>query len=150
MRAFKVRVARSTSGKSASTLPRNICSGKAAAWASARLPGASHAASDSGTSALTQTVERPLIRNNGAPVITVIPSRVLSSPITPALGAVKSARACTRPVASTRAIWSSGIPARRMRCRAPSNKDPRPSIPECVASRFAAKNSSCTATHSGM
>jgi hypothetical protein len=67
MRAFKVRVAALTSGSNASTLPSNAVPGNAGLVARTAIPGRTCAAALSGTSALTQTVRRPLMRNSGAP-----------------------------------------------------------------------------------
>ena len=69
-------------------------------------------------SALTQTVLKPLMRNSSAPAMTVMPSRAPSSVTTPSIGAVTVKRAWIRPVDSTSPIWSSVMPARRMRWRA--------------------------------
>ena len=62
-----VRVAGFTSGRIALTLPLNTVPGSAAARASTGLPGRTSAASLSGSSALTQMVESPLMRKSGAP-----------------------------------------------------------------------------------
>jgi hypothetical protein len=150
IRALIVRVAGFTSGRIALTLPLNIVPGTAGARASTGLPGRTCAAKPSGTSAFTQTVDRPLMRNRGAPAITVIPSRAVSSPTTPPIGAVIVTRACTFPPASTAAICASLIPARRIRCLAASASPARLAASDRAPIRFADKYSSCAATQSGM
>ncbi len=63
------------------------------------VPARTRAAADSGTSALIHTEPRPLIRNSGVPIATVMPSRTASSVTTPPIGAVTIViRGCTAPV----------------------------------------------------
>jgi hypothetical protein len=131
------------------TLPLNIMSDTAGVRASTGLPGRTCDAAISGTSAFTHTVDSPLMRKSGAPAITVIPSRALSSPITPPIGALMVNRACTLPPVSTTAICASLIPARRIRCLAASASPARLAASDRVPIRFADKYSSWAATQSG-
>ena len=62
--------------------------GSADARASTALPGRTGPPRSPGTSALTHTVRSPLMRNSGAPDITVMPSRAPSSATTPSIGAM--------------------------------------------------------------
>ena len=144
-RAFSVRVAVSTCGRTAPTLPWNTAPGSAGLVALTALPGRTCAAAVSGMSASTQTVARPLMRNKGVPGATAMPSRAPSSAITPAAGAVTVSCARTSPVLSTCRTWASVMPARRMRWRAASATPARPE--PCM--RLAARNSSWAAIHSG-
>ena len=145
MRAVTVRVAALTSGKITLTLPWNTLPGSACARASTAVPGRTLAAALSGSAALTQTLDRPLMRNRGAPAATVMPSRASNSAMTPAMGAATVSRACTLPLFSTRRICASSMPARRMRWRAASASPAAPS----PRMRRAARNSSCAAIQSG-
>ncbi len=142
-RTFSVRVAGLTSGRMAVTLPLKVVPASAGARASTALPGRTCAARLSGTSALTQTVERPLMRNSGVPAATVMPSRAPSSATTPPIGAVSVNRGCTLPLAATDWICASVMPTRRMRWRAPSMSAPAPVM------RATDRYSSCAATQSG-
>lgn len=119
-RAFKVRVVGLTSGRMACTLPSKASPGTAGLLACTLAPGRSKAAWLSGTSALAQTVESPLMRNSVAPGITVIPSLVVNSVMTPPIGAISVMRGCVRPVRATSSICPSLMPTCRMRWRAPS------------------------------
>ena len=145
MRALRVRVAPPTSGKIAATCPFNTVPGKAGVRASTGLPRRTCDARFSGTSALTQTLVIPLMRNSGAPAMTVMPSRAPSSVITPACGAAIVKRTLVLPLAETAVICSSLMPTRRMRWRAASSK---PSVP-APAMRLIDRYSSWAAIHSG-
>ena len=144
-RAFNVRVAGLTSGTRASTRPSNQTPGAAAVCARTFVPGRSSAAWLSGTSALAHTVAKPLILNNVAPGITVMPSRTASSVTRPDVGERIAMRGSACPLASTRRIWSSLMPACRIRARAPSTSTARSG--PCI--RRTPRNSSCAATQSG-
>jgi len=109
-RAFNVRVARLTSGRIACTLPLNVVPGTAGLFACTLAPGRSSADWLSGTSALAQTVPRPLMRNSVAPDATVMPSRTINSVTTPPIGAEIVIRGCVRPLLSTRPICASLMP----------------------------------------
>jgi hypothetical protein len=86
-RAFSVRVVVFTSGSSACTLPRNTAPGTPGLRASTWLPGRTSAAWLSGSSALAQTLAKPLMRASIIPGLTVMPSRATSSATTPLDGA---------------------------------------------------------------
>ena len=145
MRALIVRVCGLISGSSAPTRPLYTVPGCDAVRTSTGVPARTRAAADSGSSALIHTEPSPLMRYSGAPIATVMPSRTASSVTTPPIGATIVMRGCSVPVATTRSICSSDMPARRIRCRAPSASAsmPAPFI------RRTARYSSCAATQSG-
>ena len=116
MRAFSVRVARSTSGRIADSLPLIMLPGPAACT-SAALPTRSCEASASGTSAITQTELRSAMRNRVMPDETMAPSRTPSSATTPEVGANSVKRICAVPDCSERVTTSSGMDNSRSRAR---------------------------------
>ena len=145
MRARRVRVTAFTSGRIAPTRPVNTSPGYAGTRASTRLPGTSQAACASGTSALTQTLERSTMRNSGAPAMTVMPSRTLSSAITPEMGERNVKRASTLPSRSTWAMSSAPMPSSARRWRAASASG-FASGEDCLRN---SRYSSCAPAHSG-
>ncbi len=121
MRAFSVRVTRSTSGRIADSLPGIMLTGPAACT-SAAAPTRSCEAIASGTSAITQTELRSAMRNSVTPGETMAPSRTPSSATTPEVGANSVKRVCAEPDCSERATTSSGIDSSRRRARDASTR----------------------------